>query len=55
VYFFMKDVVVPLSAIGRAGRFAWVGMIGHAFLVGLPIALLARRAQASSRSDVPRG
>ena len=43
VYFFMKQVVVPLSA-ARPGPFAWAGMIGHALLVGLPIALIVRRA-----------
>jgi hypothetical protein len=41
VYFFMNFVVVPLSR-ARAGSFAWPPMIGHAFLVGLPIALIAR-------------
>jgi hypothetical protein len=41
VYFFMNFVVLPLS-LARAGGFAWAPMIGHAFLVGLPIALLAR-------------
>jgi hypothetical protein len=46
VYFFMKQVVVPLSA-ARPGPFSWTGMIGHAFLVGLPIAVVARRALGS--------
>ena len=41
VYFFMGFVVVPLSR-ARAGGFAWAPMIGHALLVGLPIALIAR-------------
>jgi hypothetical protein len=41
VYFFMGFVVVPLSR-ARAGGFAWAPMVGHAFLVGLPIALVAR-------------
>lgn len=41
VYFFMNFVVVPLSW-ARAGGFAWKPMIGHALLVGLPIALVAR-------------
>jgi hypothetical protein len=48
VYFFMKYVVLPLSAV-KPGPFAWVGFIGHAFLVGLPIALLARRAMGAGR------
>jgi hypothetical protein len=43
VYFFMNFVVLPLSA-ARGGRFAWGAFIGHLFLVGLPIALLAARA-----------
>lgn len=42
VYFFMKQVVVPLSA-ARPIAFTWTAMVGHALLVGLPIALLARR------------
>jgi len=42
VYFFMKDVVVALSA-ARPLRFTWTAMIGHALLVGLPIALVAAR------------
>jgi hypothetical protein len=42
VYFFMKDVVVALSA-ARPIRFTWTAMIGHALLVGLPIALVAAR------------
>jgi anaerobic selenocysteine-containing dehydrogenase len=48
VFFFMNNVVVPLSAIGP-GRFPSLpvllnGVIGHALLVGLPAALVARRA-----------
>jgi uncharacterized membrane protein YagU involved in acid resistance len=48
VFFFMNHVVVPLSAIGP-GRFPSLpvllnGVIGHALLVGLPAALVARRA-----------
>jgi hypothetical protein len=46
VYFFMKDVVVPLSA-ARPIAFTWTGLAGHAVLVGLPIALIARRALTS--------
>ena len=49
VYFFMNLVVVPLSrAGGRGFSFSWRLMVGHALLVGLPIALVARR-----RLDVP--
>ena len=43
VYFFMKYVVLPLSAVSRLGRFEPAAMVGHAFLVGLPIAFVARR------------
>ena len=42
VYFFMKEIVVPLSA-ARPIAFTWAGLVGHACLVGLPIALVARR------------
>ncbi len=47
-YLGMKFVVTPLSAIGprpmpRLSIF-WTEIIGHAFLVGLPIALVARRS-----------
>lgn len=42
VYFFMKEIVVPLSA-ARPIAFKWSGLMGHALLVGLPIALVARR------------
>lgn len=42
----MNYVVVPLSA-AQQGAFSWPsllnGVIGHALLVGLPIALIARR------------
>lgn len=43
VYFFMKYLVLPLSAVPRLTPFDPRAMIGHAFLVGLPIALFARR------------
>jgi hypothetical protein len=43
----MNYVVIPLSA-ARHGAFHLsnfvIEMIGHAFLVGLPIALIARRS-----------
>jgi hypothetical protein len=47
VYFFMKEVVLPLSA-ARPIAFTWAGLIGHALLVGLPIALVARHSRASA-------
>jgi hypothetical protein len=48
-YYVMTYVVVPLSRVPpRNGPTPWPsylnGIIGHALLVGLPIALLARRA-----------
>ncbi len=53
-YVVMNYVVIPLSAAG-SGRFSWrtflPAFIAHAFLVGLPVALLARRsAQANQRA-----
>ena len=50
VYFFMGFVVVPLSR-ARAGGFAWAPMIGHALLVGLPIALIARYKLGRGAAD----
>jgi len=48
-YFVMNYVVLPLSAIGpRTAPIPWAvflnGVIGHALLVGLPVALIARRS-----------
>lgn len=47
-YFVMNLVVVPLSAAPPRGPAPWPsflnGVIGHALLVGLPIALCARRS-----------
>ena len=46
-YFVMNYVVLPLSAVGpRTTPMPWAvflnGVIGHALLVGLPVALIAR-------------
>lgn len=54
VYFFMKQIVVPLSA-ARPIAFTWSGLFGHALLVGLPIALVARRALAPGGASAARG
>jgi hypothetical protein len=54
VYFFMKYVVLPLSAVARLTPFDPLAMIGHAFLVGLPIALVARR-ELLARVPSPEG
>jgi len=49
VYFFMKYLVLPLSAVPRLTPFEPAALVGHAFLVGLPIALFAaRRARPRS-------
>jgi len=49
VHLFMNFVVVPLSSM-RQGAFRpfyfAIGLIGHLFLVGLPIAYFARQATA---------
>ena len=52
-YFVMNYIVLPLSAIGpRTAPIPWAvflnGVIGHALLVGLPVALIARRAAKKS-------
>ena len=53
VYFVMNYIVIPLSAIGpRTGPAPWAvflsGLIVHAFLIGLPIALFAKRSARTS-------
>ena len=52
-YLVMKFVVTPLSAIGRRPvprlSIFLTEIIGHAFLVGLPIALIARRSAKANR------
>ena len=59
-FFVMHFVVVPLSAAPTgAGRSAWPilvnGVLGHVFLVGLPIALFAARVRPrpSERAALP--
>jgi len=57
VYFVMNYVVVPLSAIGPStGSTPWVvllnGVIFHALLIGLPIALIAKH---SAKITVDKG
>jgi len=54
VYFVMNFVVLPLSAVApRTGAIPWAvflnGVAGHALLVGLPIALLARRSAKAAK------
>jgi hypothetical protein len=52
LYGAMNYIVLPLSAIGRTGGGAPLyitvtGILVHMFLVGLPIALITRRALKS--------
>jgi hypothetical protein len=52
-YFGMKYIVMPLSAIGQRGTIPRLPillteLIGHALLVGLPVALLAHRSARHS-------
>ena len=53
-YLVMNYVVIPLSA-ATPGRFSWhtflPAFIAHAFLVGLPLALLARRSARANQLD----
>jgi uncharacterized membrane protein YagU involved in acid resistance len=55
-YLGMNYIVVPLSAIGRRSAplnipIFLTEIIGHAFLVGLPLALLARRSAKKNGHD----
>ena len=53
VYMVMNYIVLPLSAVPRSPfSFALLlnGLIGHAFLVGLPIALFARHSARARRT-----
>ena len=58
-HFVMKYVVIPLSAIGTAGPYTLPNflnsVIGHALVVGLPVALIAAWSAKRSRSldDLP--
>lgn len=52
VYLFMKYLVLPLSAVPRLTPFDPAAMAGHAFLVGLPIALAARRVLGRHHAEV---
>jgi hypothetical protein len=55
-YFGMKFIILPLSAIGQRGPIPRLPillteLIGHAVLVGLPVALLARRSARSINNN----
>ena len=55
-YFGMKFIILPISAIGQRGQIPrWpiliTEMIGHAFLVGLPVALVARKSAGAIDRD----
>ena len=56
-YFGMKYIVTPLSALAARGTLPRLPillteLIGHALLVGLPVALLAYRSARANKSDV---
>ena len=56
-YFGMKFIVVPLSAIGGRGTLPRLPnliteLIGHALLVGLPVALVAHRSARANESRI---
>ena len=58
VYFFMNFVVIPLSAIHRwpvIGTLFFVNLVEHMFIVGLPIALAARRFMGSTGTETASG
>jgi hypothetical protein len=48
LYFFMQHVVIPLSAVSKSSAPSRIDVLdqlfSHAFFVGLPIALMARRS-----------
>ena len=58
VHLFMYFVVIPLSAIGKPSNSPAImanGLLGHALLVGLPAALVSRRAASEGgASSAPR-
>ncbi|MBK9153852.1 MAG: hypothetical protein IPM25_06490 [Chloracidobacterium sp.] len=53
VHFVMQYAVIPLSAAPGTAPFRWGpflnGVIGHAFLVGLPVALIAKWSAGRKR------
>lgn len=53
VYFFMKYLVLPLSAVPRLTGFDLRAMVGHALLVGLPIALFASSRRTARGLEPP--
>jgi hypothetical protein len=53
-YLVMNHIIIPLSAIGSrpfSFRLFLPAFIGHALLVGLPVALLARRSAKANQRD----
>ena len=59
-YFGMKYIVTPLSAIGGRGTLPRLPillteLIGHALLVGLPVALLAHRSARANKGSSNSG
>ena len=59
-YFGMKYIVTPLSAIGAKGTLPRMPillteLVGHALLVGLPVALLAYRSAGANKDSSNSG
>jgi hypothetical protein len=59
VYFGMKYIVTPLSAVAARGTLPRLPillteLIGHALLVGLPVALVAHRSARANQNGVTR-
>lgn len=59
-YFGMKFIVTPLSAIGQRGTLPRLTiliteLIGHALLVGLPVALVAHRSAGANKDSSNSG
>jgi hypothetical protein len=57
-HFVMQYVVVPLSAIGSVPNWPPIGsllnsLLGHAFLVGLPVALIAAWSARKNAANLP--
>jgi uncharacterized membrane protein YagU involved in acid resistance len=56
IFFFMRRVVIPLSAVPHPKsqpHFVWSDFLVHVFLIGLPIALLTRHYQPLVQPSAP--
>lgn len=55
VYFFMRDLIIPLSSVTRlnyTGRASAIGIIIHILFVGIPIVLIAQKFAKPQKSDL---